>query len=249
MALNRLPLKLAALLFAFVLWLAVSAEEPTDEWVPVRIALTTDSTVSLRDPVPLVRAFVIGRGRELLKLYVAEPVVHQTIDADVPDSLTLELKPGDVSLPSWVDARVSQVEPQSITLHFTVTAEKRVPVHSELSLRADSGWRIVGDPSLQPDSVTVRGPRQAVKRVTSVPTVRQELIVRDSAGQVVPLDTVGLGVHVEPELIQILTPMVRVAPPVADSANTLGAQRSPPSRSDGPAATARTRRRIHRSLR
>jgi YbbR domain-containing protein len=242
MALNRLPLKLAALLFAFVLWLAVSAEEPTDEWVPVRVALTTDSTVSLRDPVPLVRAFVIGRGRELLKLYVAEPVVHRTIASDVPDSLTLELKPGDVSLPSWVDARVSQVEPQSITLHFTVTAEKRVPVRSELSLRADSGWRIVGDPSLQPESVTVRGPRRAVKKVAAVPTVRQELIVRDSAGQVVPLDTVGLGVHVEPELIQILTPMVHVAPPVADSASTPGAQRSRTSRSGGPAASMRHRR-------
>lgn len=200
-----------------MLWLAVSAEEPTDEWVPVQIELTADSNVSLREPIPPVRAFVIGRGRELLKLYVAEPTVHRTINGDVPDSLTIDLQPNDVNLPAWVNARVGEVEPRAITLHFTVTATRRVPVRSALQVRPDSGWRIVGAPSLEPESVTVQGPRDAVRAVKFVPTVRQELVMSDTAGQVVPLDTVGLGVQVEPELVRIVAPMVPVAPPPVDT--------------------------------
>jgi hypothetical protein len=65
--------------------------------------------------------------------------------------------------------------------------------------------------------VTVKGPRDAVHAVKFVPTVRQELVMSDTAGQVVPLDTVGLGVQVEPELVRIVAPMVPVAPPPVDT--------------------------------
>ena len=44
-ATERLPLKGTALLFALVLWLIVTAEEPADELVRVRLALTADSAV------------------------------------------------------------------------------------------------------------------------------------------------------------------------------------------------------------
>jgi hypothetical protein len=218
-ATNQLPLKLAALFFSFVLWLAVSAEEPTDEWVPVRVSVVTDSAVSLSEPVPPVRAFVIGRGRELLKLYVSEPTVHRTIDDGVRDSVTIPLKPSDVTLPAWVDADVREIDPSSITLHFNVTVTRKVPVRSELRLRVDSGWRIVGDPRFDPESVTVHGTRQAMRSVGAIPTAAQEFTVRDTSSQMVPLDAKRFGVQVEPEMVRVSVPAVYDVPVApADSA-------------------------------
>jgi len=232
-ATNQLPLKLAALFFSLVLWLAVSAEEPTDEWVPVRVSVVTDSTVSLSEPVPPVRAFVIGRGRELLKLYVSEPTVHRTIDAGARDSMAIPLRPSDVTLPAWVDADVREVDPSSITLHFNVTVTRKVPVRSELRLRADSGWRIVGNPRFEPESVTVRGPRQAIRPIGAVPTAAQELTVHDTSSQMVSLDTSRLGVHVEPEMVRVSVPTVQDVPVTpADST-------SPTTTSPKPAAKGR----------
>jgi len=73
--LERLPLKAAALFFALVLWMVVSVEEPTDEVIPIRFAPVVDSGVVIVGPLPTVRALILGRGRELLKLYNASPVI------------------------------------------------------------------------------------------------------------------------------------------------------------------------------
>ena len=59
-ATERLPYKAAALFLAIVLWLVVSAEEPTEDLVPVRLALLLDSALVLQGEPPTVRALVVG---------------------------------------------------------------------------------------------------------------------------------------------------------------------------------------------
>ena len=65
---ERLALKSAAVLLAVVLWFIVAAREPTEEVVSVRFAPKLDSALVLRDPEPIIRALVIGRANEILKL-------------------------------------------------------------------------------------------------------------------------------------------------------------------------------------
>lgn len=228
-ALNQLPLKLGALFFTFVLWLVVSAQEPTAEWWPVHITLSADSAVSLREPVPDVRASVVGPVQELLKLRLSEPMIHLTVGDNVPDSLTVPLTASQVVLPTWVNAHASEVQPSSVTLHFAVRATRTVPIRSELRLHADSGWRIVGDARFTPESVTVTGPRDRVRRVSVVATTQQELFVRDSEPQVVPLDTDGLGLRIEPNAVRVFVPVVRDEPPPAPDSTSSAASASTPA--------------------
>jgi hypothetical protein len=121
---ERLPLKIAALFFAIVLWLVVSAEEPTEEIVPVRFAPALDSGMVVAGEVPAVRALVLGRGRELLKLYSAPPVIVRRIPGGVRDSVRLELGPADVDIPAGVAAVVRDVRPRVLTLRL----ERLAPV-------------------------------------------------------------------------------------------------------------------------
>lgn len=204
MAMARLPLKLAAVFFALVLWLAVSAEEPTEEWVDVRVALVHDSSVTLVDSVPPVQALVVGRGRDLLKLYTTLPVLRRVIDADTAARITLSLRPGDVDLPSNVDARVRDVRPSAMTLRVRITESRRVPVRSAVEISADSGLRLVGPPNVEPESVDVRGSREAVRKLSAVYTERRQIEVHDTVNDMlVPIDTAGLHMRVSPPQVRL----------------------------------------------
>ena len=218
-ATERLPLKLAALFFALVLWMVVSAEEQGEEVVPVRLALPlSDSTVKLRSALPQVRALVVGRGRELVKLYATPPTVRpqmRQVGADA-ETAVLELRPVDVEIPPNVDARVRDVQPRVVPLQFEIRAQRLVPVRSALRLTG-SGVRLAGPPRFEPESVRISGPHRAVSAIESVPTAVIDLVVRDGAPQTVPLDTGRLTVRVAPAVVSVRVP---VEPAVA-SADTL----------------------------
>src|SRR6476661_3574141 len=93
---ERLGYKGAALFFAVVLWLVVSAEEPSEELVPVQLEASYDSARILTGKRPVIRALVAGRARDLIKLYHTPPIVRRSVTDDAPDTLALDLQASDV---------------------------------------------------------------------------------------------------------------------------------------------------------
>jgi hypothetical protein len=215
---ERLGYKAAALFFAVVLWLVVSAEEPSEELVPVRLEASFDSARILTGARPVIRALVAGRARDLIKLYDTPPVVRRVVTDDAPDSVAVDLRPVDVYIPPDVDAIVRDVQPRSLVLVFDVTMSRRVPVANAVRVVVDSGpaagrLRLT---RMVPDSVTVTGPRRVVNAVSSVSTVDQTVTVRDSGAFVIPLDVKRLsaGLRVRPTEVRLLVqmpPLTRVA--------------------------------------
>lgn len=225
---ERLPYKAAALFLALVLWLVVSAEEPTEDLIPVRVALLLDSSLTLESPRPTVQALVVGRGRELLKLYAAPPVIRRVLPADVHDTVQFELRPVDVDLPEGIDAIVRDVQPRTIMLRFSSTAERRFPVRSALTLRAGEGVRLTGSPSFVPESVTVVGPRRSLRLFDNVFTVRETLTVRDSLPLLVRLDTTRVRGRVRPTRVSVIVPVTIEAPPDTLARDTLAVRPTRP---------------------
>ncbi|MGQ0713847.1 MAG: CdaR family protein [Gemmatimonadaceae bacterium] len=215
---EHLPLKLVALFFAFVVWLVVSGERPTEMVVPVRVEIGVDTAVTLRGPTPEVRALVVGRGRDLMKLWDTPPTISQRLGSDVPDSLSIMLEVNNVELPPGVAGIVRDVQPRSLRLRFDVHTRRLVPVRSALRIRADSGVRVAGAVQIEPTRVEVSGERRAVRRIDTLETVASELVVRDTMPITVAIDTAGLGVRVSPATVRVRVPVepVEAAPPVAD---------------------------------
>jgi hypothetical protein len=114
---SRLGYKAAAIFFSVIVWAAVREQETVEEIVPVRFAPRIDSTLVLVDP-PALRSLIVGRGREILKLYSNPPVVRRHFGPDTPESVRLELGPTDVDLPAGVVAIVRDVQPRTVTLVF-----------------------------------------------------------------------------------------------------------------------------------
>jgi hypothetical protein len=201
---ERLELKVTAIVLAIVLWFMVSARETTEEIVGVRFAPQLDSSLALQEAPRAVSALVIGRRGELLKLVANAPVIRRPIDDEVPDTVSIELRPDDVELPPNVDARVRDVQPRRLTLLFHSDLSRLVPVRPPDGA-ADGPGRVTM--RFEPESVRVTGPRRAVARIAAVHPLRTALPARDSGTYLTPIDTTALGVRVRPaRVMAIITP-------------------------------------------
>src|SRR5262245_3530241 len=176
---QHLVLKATAVFLAVVLWFVVNAKEPQVMIVPVRFNPILDSSLVLRETLPPLQAIIAGSPKELIKLSTDPPVIHRQITADAPDTLVLDLRPGDVTLPEGVDAVVRDVEPHSLTLRFESTWARKVPIRSMIDIAADPVPGPIAT-QLQPDSVLVTGPRHLVMRIPSVRTVKTTITLPDS---------------------------------------------------------------------
>lgn len=199
----RLGLKATAVFISVVLWFVINAKEPQLQLVPVRFTPVLDSTLVLRDPVPPLQAIVAGSPKELIKLTSNAPRIHRQITADSPDTLVIDLRPDDVTLPDGVDAVVRDVQPRSVTLRFESMSSRKVPVRSTIDIVT------VGNPGpvvlrFDPESVQVTGPRHILMSISSVRTVRTTISFPDSLPHLIDIDTVGLNpaVRVRPAQVK-----------------------------------------------
>lgn len=118
---ERLGLKAVALAFALVLWFIATSKEPTEEIVPVRLALSLDSSEVLRGPPPEVRALVAGEGQEIFALYASPPVIRRDVPVG-PDSVVFTLRAEDVQIPPTVTVLVRDVQPRTVVVHLAPRA-------------------------------------------------------------------------------------------------------------------------------
>jgi hypothetical protein len=134
---ERLPYKAAALFFSLVLWLVVSAEETTEDTVPVRLAASMDSSITVVGRPPAMRALVVGRARDLMKMSGRPLILRRIFTAETPDSVRVELRPADIDLPAGTSVVVRDVQPRAFTLHFAPsTAASRRRAFSDSAARA-----------------------------------------------------------------------------------------------------------------
>jgi hypothetical protein len=199
---DRLGLKVTALLIAVLLWFVVGARQPTESHVAVRVIPELDSSLALLGDPPQVRALVAGRASDLVKLYATPPVIRRTVGGDAPDTLVLDVLPGDVRIPNDLksDVRVLDVEPRRVMLRFESSASRRVAIVN--------GGRVVavdGDSLLRfdPETVRITGPRRVVRTMHGISPVALTIAGGDTLPHVAELDTAGLGVRVSPAQVKV----------------------------------------------
>ena len=142
-----------ALFLAGSLWLIVSAEETTAEWVSVRIALDLDATVALAEPPPTVRAYVVGRRRDLFKLISSPPTLQRAITADDRDSVRIELRTQDLDMPAGTDISVRDLRPRLLTFRLKRKDNAPLPEDTLAPKRGDDSAKYIIPPDTTLDSI------------------------------------------------------------------------------------------------
>jgi YbbR domain-containing protein len=175
----NIGLKIVSLLFAIFLWLYVTAQvgERQTFRVPLELANVPESLTVVRDlPKDIVITMRSSRS-ELLKLRLMSSV-KATVDLSEARAgrLMIALTPGNLNLPSGFRAEDVTIEkPKSLTLELERVVSESVSVTPVLRGLLPKGMILVGEPSVTPDRVVVRGPASEMRGVTSVETEPIEL--------------------------------------------------------------------------
>lgn len=124
-------LKLSSLALAVLLWALVRAEQPTEQWVTVRVEphiLDPDLTLAGRPDPATVRIRLAGRWRELGELAIEKPVLVLHV-RNAGRRRVFVVEPPMVRLPERVrgDVTVLDVRPSRVRLPLVRTPERSFP--------------------------------------------------------------------------------------------------------------------------
>ena len=110
-----------AIVCATALWLSVSVDQVSTAWVPVAVTLSMDSTMSLVAPHAPLRALVVGRRADLVRLVRSPVTLRHTIASPIlvgasTGDVSLDVRPTELEMPPGIEARVRDVEPRTLVL-------------------------------------------------------------------------------------------------------------------------------------
>ncbi len=190
------PIKITALALAAVLWAALSAVQPTAQFVPVRLDIQIPDNRILAQELPEVQAVVSGPPRELIKLYTSPPVLTKVVpDSATGSTVTIDLSPQDVILQPDAEVTLQDIVPRRLVVQLDDVRRRSVPVYAPGIIRAASGFVLLGRVSVVPESVVVLGPAAQVNRIGRLYTIPLDLpAVRSTIRRNVAIDTTALGV-------------------------------------------------------
>lgn len=159
-----------------VLWFAFSMQEEYVQVLefPTELRNLPEDKALAAVPPQSVRVQLEGEGIQILRLYYNPPAMP--IDVT---STSVDL---GMTAPEIVkNVSIQTVTPRSVTLAVEDRVWRRVPVEPRVSMEFIAGYRMIGQVTALPDSVTITGARSIVEGITSWPTERRNLgAMRDS---------------------------------------------------------------------
>ncbi len=204
------PIKLAAIFFAVLLYVAVAAQQPLTQTFALRLAVAVPPGRTIKQQPAGVAVLISARGSEILKLRSFPRVIRKAI----PDTFSasvwhLHLQPADVQLPAGIDVQVADITPRDIEVVLDSVAHKEIRIVPRVRVEAESGYVLRGL-SITPSMARVVGPEKSLAGLDSVVTLPTVISsVNGPFFRTVPIDTAPLGV------VRIAPKEVRVAGEVA----------------------------------
>ncbi|HEX5868941.1 MAG TPA: hypothetical protein VFY65_00925 [Longimicrobium sp.] len=188
-------LKLAALGLAVLIWAAVSAEQVTSQWIPVRIdpVVRDPEFVLTGAPDPAeVRVRFSGPGRELWELALDRPTIVLPL-ADIGNRRAFALDASMLRIPSGLSVNVQDIRPAVVRVDVQRLTSRVLPVRARLGARSTQRYVLEGDLEVLPAEVRVTGPADRLAALQAVPTRSFEIVPDDSTfSHEVALDTAGM---------------------------------------------------------
>lgn len=200
------PIKLAAVLLAMMLYVAVQAQQPIKQTFSMKLEVEVPRGRSLRQKPPTIQVQVSGKGAELLRMRTFPTAITKR----VPDTLStsswqVRIENADVPVPRGVDVTVDDVRPREVTISLDSVIRKDVRVVPLLTVVPESGFVVRGGLSISPTVARVVGPERDLAAIDSVLTVTTEITnVTGAFTRSLPIDTSVLGiVRIAPKAVTV----------------------------------------------
>jgi hypothetical protein len=199
------PVKLAALFFALMLYVAVAAQQPITQSFELQLEVLAPPGRAIKQDPTEIWVLLSGRGGELLKLRSLPRVINKVVPDTFSGSLWhVRLQPSDVPIPKGVDVQVADLAPRDIDVALDSAARREVRIVPRVTLNADSTFVLQGL-AVRPATARLVGPATSLRGIDSVMAVPITIPgVSGPFSRTVALDTSGLGsARVVPDEVQI----------------------------------------------
>jgi YbbR domain-containing protein len=164
---DNAALKLVALLLSLTLFIVVRGDRETSVSFPLAVAYTeTEGRVLTSRPIDSVRVTVRGPWTRL-RNFDSSQVKPLLVDLSNRSDGDYEFAESSVNVPTGL--RVASINPPSVRLTFEERATKVVTVKPDFEGQPARGYAL-GDVSVSPSHVTIRGPKGIVSAMTEVNT-------------------------------------------------------------------------------
>lgn len=189
------PIKLAAVFFAIMLYVAVAAQQPLSQTFAMRLAVAIPPGRTVRQQPAGVTVVIAGKGSEILKLRSFPRVIRKAIPDTFSTSLwRTQLTASDIDLPKGIDVQVADIRPRDVEILLDSVGRKDVRIIPRVKVEAESGYVLRGL-SITPSLAHLVGPEKSLSKVDSVTTLPTVISsVNGPFFQTVPIDTAPLGV-------------------------------------------------------
>lgn len=174
--LENWPYKAAALLLGLLLWVNVAVEERAEEDLTVDVEwVVEDSGFVLIEAPAQVRASFQGQGSDLLNVARGSRQIRYVLDSVASGTRTIRIPPDSVHYPASANVRVTEILPPTVDLVFEPRVRALLPVRPDFDVEPAAGFQMVGQPRIEPDSVTVLGAESEVSGLTYLTTAPEAL--------------------------------------------------------------------------
>lgn len=206
---------IASIVLSILVWLSVSMNNQylVTIRVPFRVS-GLQRNITLASPVP--RSFSVrvrGTGWQVASSYLS---TASSIDFDASNfekrKILLTSAELAYSLDLGSSAEVVSFTPDSIWLVLDTVITKRIPLLAKVDVVPHDGFMVMGEPIIQPDSVTISGAKRVVDGIVSWPTqpkkfknvinsVDTKVLLADSLARLIKLDIAEAEVKIDVEQI------------------------------------------------
>jgi YbbR domain-containing protein len=178
--LNRTPIIIISALFAIGLWLTVNLgfDYTTTRDIPIVIHNLGDDIAFRSTPPEYVRARVRGEGWKLLGMRISGDIKYILDLRDRRSSVTVSTSsdlPERLRMPTGIN--ITEVAPTQFSIELEQKKERRIPIEPVIDITFRDGFNRVGEISMVPDSVVIRGAETVVSNFHTWTT--KPLILRD----------------------------------------------------------------------
>jgi YbbR domain-containing protein len=165
---ERIIVFVAAFILAVCLWFMVNLNRVynLNVEVPIQGGEVPQDQALAQELPEAASVSVTGEGWKLLSFYNNPPSVN--VDVTASQVNLYDQVQGQVKAMSNVN--VSKVQPLMLTLDLEPRTSKMVPVRPMLDVSFEGQYGFIGEPNLQPDSITISGATSLIDSITSWPT-------------------------------------------------------------------------------
>src|SRR6266705_3095365 len=146
------PIKLAALFFAIMLYVAVAAQQPLSQSFALRLAIGIPPGRTVRQQPAGVTVVIAGTGSEILKLRSFPRVIRKVIPDTFSTSLwRIQLQAADVELPKGIGVQVVDIRPRDVEILLDSVSHKDVRIVPRVKVGAEPHQARLGDDAANRD--------------------------------------------------------------------------------------------------